>query len=227
MRCLRFLLVVLVPVCWSPISGMADISVTWLAEPIHMQTLEPKTVDLDLDANGTVDFVLRSTYGTFDILSQAGNDILAWTYPPPDYGSQVIQLQAGEAIDGSASPGWTNVPGLFSSVMESGAIGLWLPPDATGYFGVRLEIGGNDHYGWVYLDNSWAGLGGGDIYGWAYETTPNTSILAGAIPEPTSLLLLGVGSLVVLTRIQKKNREQLASHFRRGQVSPHIVTKQN
>jgi len=208
-------------------TGVAAISVTWLAEPIHMQTLEPKTADLDIDANGIVDFILRSDGSTFDILSLADNDILAWTYPPPDYGSQVIQLQAGEAIDGSSSPGWTNVPGLFSSVMESGSIGLWLPPDATGYFGVRLEIEGNAHYGWVYLDNGWAGLGGGDIYGWAYETTPNTSILAGAIPEPTSLLLLGVGSLVVLTRIRKKNREQSASHLRWGRVSPHFVTKQN
>lgn len=199
----RFLLVLVFAFRWSTMSTSADISVTWLAEPIHMQTLEPKTADLDIDANGIVDFILRSDGTTFDILSQAGNDVLAWTYPPPDYGSQVLRLQAGDVIDSSSAPGWTNVPGLFSSVMESGSIGLWLPPDATGYFGVRLQIDGGLNYGWVYLDNSWAGLGGGDIYGWAYETTPDTSIAAGAVPEPSTVLLFGIGSLFVLTRIRR------------------------
>jgi len=69
------------------------------------------------------------------------------------------------------------------------------------YMGVEFDIAGVMHYGWIDLwvapDNPYA-----EIYGWAYETDPGVSIIAGAIPEPATILLLlgGVVAVVVSRR---------------------------
>ncbi len=47
----------------------------------------------------------------------------------------------------------------------------------TGIFGVRFQIGGEWHYGWVSITE---GSSNQTINGWAYESTPNTPIAAGA-----------------------------------------------
>lgn len=55
--------------------------------------------------------------------------------------------------------------------------GNFLAPNNQGYFGVRFDIGGATHYGWVEVDVVSAGQV--DILGFAYEDTPDTEILAG------------------------------------------------
>ena len=57
----------------------------------------------------------------------------------------------------------------------------------------------------VYLDNTFAGLGGGDIIEWAYQSEAGVPILAGAIPEPTTLTLFGSG-VIALTLTRRKKR---------------------
>ncbi|QDU70467.1 PEP-CTERM sorting domain-containing protein [Mucisphaera calidilacus] len=61
------------------------------------------------------------------------------------------------------------------------------------YIGYRFEIDGNTHYGWVQVDVT-DNLINAIITGYAYESTPDTGIVAGAIPEPTSLALLAAGA---------------------------------
>ncbi|MDY0126445.1 MAG: PEP-CTERM sorting domain-containing protein, partial [Anaerolineaceae bacterium] len=94
---------------------------------------------------------------------------------------------------------WGTAPdwGSFSSCMEQGCIGLWAGTERQGYFGTQFDIDGSTHYGWVYLDNTFAGLGGGDIIEWAYESTPGIGIVAGAIPEPSTISLL-IGGLLTI-----------------------------
>ncbi len=171
-------------------------------EPIHMQTLTGKTVDFDLDFNGVIDFVLRSDGATFDTVPQDQNSILAIPYTPPDTGALVIQLEAGDSI-GTTPPApaeWSSTNSMFSSCMAQGCIGLWVEAERQRYFGVQFDIDGATHYGWVYLDNTFAGLGGGDIIEWAYESTPDTGIIAGVIPEPSSCLLLLLGAAFLTFR---------------------------
>lgn len=206
----RFLLSLAFCVSCFILSVSADISVTWLDEPIHMQAFPgPKTADLDLDSNGIVDFILQTENLVFEIAPQTDNAVLAWPYPPPDAGSLVLQVTPGQSIGDTPPSGstWWEDESLFSAWNDIGSIGFWVPPNEAGYFGVQFTIDSSSHYGWVYLDNSWGAAGGGDILGWAYETTPNASINAGAVPEPSTSLLFAIGSLLILKRIGRKNRE--------------------
>ena len=41
------------------------------------------------------------------------------------------------------------------------------------------------HYGWIHIENLF-GSNWGQISDWAYETRPDTPILAGAVPEPST-----------------------------------------
>lgn len=205
-----------VTVCAGLICGAVggDIIYYRPAEPIHMQTSGFKTVDFDLDFNGVVDFVLRSNSADFDSIPQGGNSILSIPDTPPDMGAKVLNLDWGEEIGASPTPpaDWVapSTTPLFSSCQAEGCIGLWLPENGTekGYFGVQFDIDGSTHYGWVYLDNNWAGLGGGDIIEWAYESTADMPILAGAgiVPEPSTFLMLTLGGLGLFLHGRKRNQ---------------------
>ena len=71
------------------------------------------------------------------------------------------------------------------------------------YFcGVGWRQGDGFHYGWMELQ----GVGGTQmsILAWAWESTPNVPIAAGAIPEPSALLLLAGASVVLTSRRRLK-----------------------
>lgn len=79
---------------------------------------------------------------------------------------------------------------------------------ASAYLGLQLQIEGRTHYAWLRLGAPLAPLGGGWFYDYAYETRPDTPILAGAIPEPSTVaLLIGGGVLMVWFR-QKRNERR-------------------
>ena len=65
------------------------------------------------------------------------------------------------------------------------------------YIGVQFDPGDGYHYGWIGVTRSGADF---DVSGWAYEQTAGVPIEAGAVPEPTTLALPGVGALGLLRR---------------------------
>lgn len=70
----------------------------------------------------------------------------------------------------------------------------------SGYLGLRFKISGNSHYGWLRLTvalNSAPQPRAITVHEWGYETTPNTMILTGAVPEPGGLGLLALGGVGV------------------------------
>ena len=84
------------------------------------------------------------------------------------------------------------------SCQGEGCIGLWQYPNDDAYFGLQFDIAGETHYGWVHLENSIYGVQA-KIHEWGYESTPDTGLSAGVIPEPTTmpLLLMGIAVLTV------------------------------
>lgn len=64
-----------------------------------------------------------------------------------------------------------------------------------GYVGVKFDISGSTHYGWLHLDNlSGAPFNLFSLVDWAYEDQADTPIGAGHMPEPGSLALLAIGA---------------------------------
>jgi hypothetical protein len=90
--------------------------------------------------------------------------------------------------------------------------GNFMGPD--GYLGIRFDISGGTHYGWIYMDTivSGDGINPGNlrVVSWAYETLANASITAGEqvhAPIPSGLLLLATG-VVGLAAIRRRNLEK-------------------
>lgn len=73
------------------------------------------------------------------------------------------------------------------------------------YVGLKWDIGGgNVNYGWARVDVSAANQGTATLFSYAYESTPNTPITAGAIPEPSSLALLAAGGGAVALKRRRR-----------------------
>lgn len=74
----------------------------------------------------------------------------------------------------------------------------------TEYIGVKFRLNDNEfgdlHYGWVGIDITNQADLTGVVTGYAYETTPDTAITAGAVPEPSGLALLALGAAGLLIR---------------------------
>jgi len=88
--------------------------------------------------------------------------------------------------------------GGLLSCRTIGCIGLW--GGGIHFIGVEFIDEGEAHYGYIEIDIPISELPVGQVLAFAYETEPNKAILAGAIPEPSSTLLLSFGALVAFRR---------------------------
>lgn len=104
--------------------------------------------------------------------------------------------------DGARSPDPDNPKGYleYEPVKALPKNAAWLaqavgaPGDPPRFVGVRFNLSGNTHYGWIELQLN-APFADGTILGYAYESTPDTGLFTvSSIPEPPSLLLLASGA---------------------------------
>jgi hypothetical protein len=112
-----------------------------------------------------------------------------------------FELKQGAPIGPSVSgkfvggPGRATPPNANSSAMSLvGAFpsAQWKNGD-TGYLGLRFASGGKFNYGWAEVSIT-ANNGQPKLVAFGYETKFDTSIPAGAVPEPNPLLLLVTGA---------------------------------
>lgn len=83
----------------------------------------------------------------------------------------------------------------YTGDFDSGNRGL-LPAGEDVYIGVRLDISGATHYGWIGLNRSGAFV---DVFAWGYETVAGQAVGAG-VPAPGALGVLAVGAAGALKR---------------------------
>lgn len=176
--------------------------------------------EVDVDGGGQVEFQLfdRTEIGAsfFGTAAQgvASARLLVIPQGPNDIGSYLVGVEEGFAVGGPLRESWfwaaSDAPNGYGQAI---VLGTWLPPegnqlipagffhDTTAFMGIHFQIGESWHYGWVRIQ----GEGGEDVLApqgwildWAYESRPDTPILAGAVPEPSTwALLVGGGVLVV------------------------------
>jgi hypothetical protein len=136
---------------------------------------------------------------TFDFQESAnfqtsGKDIRANRLIDED-ATQIDQVLGGQPASGVQVPSnGPNFTGLGGEVR---------------YLGLKMDLNNTDQftYGWigVRIDNEADATGA--VVGYAYETTPNTPIAAGAVPEPSSLLMtIGGATALVAAGLRRRRR---------------------
>jgi hypothetical protein len=116
-------------------------------------------------------------------------------------GGYVAQFSSGNSIDSSST--WN--ANLFVNKYD---YGLSWPAGTRSYVGLRIQTGTDYQYGWADLEyNSSRQL---TLYGFGVESTVNTPIGAGAVPEPvesTLVLSLLAGSAALYHRRQRRSQD--------------------
>ena len=173
--------------------------------------LPRKEFSMDLNSDGVNDFrfVGETPFsGGLYLEPQNQNKVLG--YPEDRFASlyRVVRLDSGAIVSSTAGPNleWVGYrpqprssvtgPYLLSCLNSRECTGEFAPTafSATeGFLGIQFFAADGLHYGWIRV------LGGyyndGRILDYAYNTVPGQSISAGAVPEPGTLALLGLGGL--------------------------------
>jgi hypothetical protein len=183
----------------------------------------------DVDNNGSTDFFFRLRYpgppaGNTGIVWQndfnpftnlsATNGIVSYQGAFVRYGTA---LQAGATI-GAASTFSTATQVVLGSRYYSAGVPTYyggfaagpggppnnpVAPGTLAYSGFRFAAPDGTHFGWIQLSVS---AGHITFMNAAYESTPGTPIVAGAVPEPSTLAMLAVGATAALGTVIKRRR---------------------
>lgn len=176
--------------------------------------------DVDLNADGMVDFFTTTAGGKASLVPMGNNRILSLEASLPDLGRSIVPLLGGESImlnlDDPFS--WTGYADRINEFDDGGSfiykcdgrVQPGSPPDCDStlpaqelrYVGLELEVDGESFYGWVALSSQLTVVHTMQVHAWAYENEPGQSIVAGSVPEPRSWTLLAVslGSMVARRR---------------------------
>jgi hypothetical protein len=112
-------------------------------------------------------------------------------------GEGTHRFSSGDSIGPAGGPGgWTTLQSFVDYYDEPGGFPWNTNANNTaGFVGVRLNLNGNTHYGWIGLTYNDA-FHNIVLRDFAYEDVPDTAILAGAtaIPEASQVLILALGA---------------------------------
>jgi hypothetical protein len=142
--------------------------------------------------NGLVTILAESNGGN------TGDGGLPFTGAGTSIGPTYAGLYPGNSTDNE---------GLFyENANNNGVAGQWSNSQITdGYVGIELNTGSGTDYGWLeFQDNPTASSPTLTLEDWAYDSTPGEAIVAGPVPEPSTVALLGVGALGFVASLRKR-----------------------
>ena len=193
--------------------------------PINTSFTDSFDLDIDGDSNFDITFSFvhtifgnPSTYELQADYNSASLRIIGWSFP---YSGGVLALDAGTVIGSVLDPSLNWDPG-FARTMATRDFYILIPTNVISgawadvsymYLGYELIGTTTTNYGWVQMSVE-DQVTSATVHDFAYEGISGDSIIAGAIPEPTTLSLL-IGGLLVITIRNKKhnNRLQSTSHY--------------
>jgi hypothetical protein len=155
----------------------------------------PLAAQSSLDFNGDGINELQINFSAYDLGPNWTSMYFTLSGPAQSLSPFLQGLSAGTTI-GTSSGEWAELSGpviYWSSY--NGQTGdsqeqFALSSDAP-YLPVRFALDDGVHYGWVrFTTDSLIGF-----RDWAYESSPNTSISAGAVPEPSIFALWSMSAL--------------------------------
>ena len=173
-------------------------------------------VELDFDGNGLVDLVFRmqprpSTLPFLQALIPAHTALLEEVRSDGFNGDFrrdpgfIIDSLEGRPLFGYADH-WKEDPNelagfYLGSYNEFGNVGEGSFGAKEGFLGLRFERDGQTHYGYVEIRGHESSRF--SLLSYAWESTPDAAILTGAIPEPSTSLLLVLASTFLWKRRRK------------------------
>ena len=187
-----------------------DDSGVWVGYSYPVGT--PLNVDMDLD--GTVDFQIRANGRALAIFATGNAEVIALRNPPPDLSRYAARLIEGQEISSLAPIPYEWVETIYSyeaigatllGSTTAGTLGFW--GGQFGYLGVRIQINGDWHYGWIRGGVPLSIVPEGIFYEAALNLNPNAGIFAGQVPEPSTGWVFIVGGVVWAT-VKRNKRDQ-------------------
>ena len=194
----------------------AAVVITSLPVPLNLHddffgSYEP----IDVDGNGTTDFTFGYNFQFVGLRTEGSNKSIIQLVGGPNIGGRLTPLQSGYSIFSTLTPAgfgpleWASSdylggfvsPGenAFQTIVFVSSTGSASYFSGRGSFGIEFEAADGLHYGYIDIDAG-PGYAGMTLYGWAYESTPNTPIITGSVPEPGRVTLLLAGLFSYLLR---------------------------
>jgi len=195
---------ILIASCAMAISPVQDaVGAVVLFDPpaaVELPPFEPP-IDFDIDGDGAIDYMFSSPGTEMTALPVGSNRVLIID----QFGTRF-----GENLDQDSIVGPIPQNGLrwdTSSIVlggcASGGGGAQACPgqfqSGLDLLGLEFEIAGQTHYGWIEIE-SIQDFGPVRFHRWAYESEAGMPINAGAIPEPSTGLLLCLSLAACLRR---------------------------
>ena len=161
-------------------------------------------IDFDLDGNDDILIDHSNAEGAFVSAIQYNPGIGA-TF------SLAVPFVTSQSIDAAVNFASTTYgPSTALLVQNNSTFNTLWPIGADAMLGVKFDISGNDHFGWIRLNVS-PGITGVTVLDWAYDDISNAPIHAGTtgvIPEPHSLSLFALGALGIYAWRRRNKKEE-------------------
>ncbi len=156
------------------------------------------TVNFDFNGDSAIEYIIEYGLSGLRVLPENGNEMIMFDeavhLPFIDYMCE--RFDSGALINDTTEEPllWASTDDLLVQSLggaSGGIAGYWKGANHE-YMGLRFTAGDGIHYGWIEMSVSDT-YELATIHSWAYNTVPGEGLVAGVVPEPSTIALFLVG----------------------------------